>query len=90
MPRRKPQAAIGFGWDRDGFVGTTEQVNTPKETWAEFFMENRLDFQIRLLNMRRFYIDHLMDMYKKAENTEASANVTSERNACTFIVNSTF
>ncbi|MDC0835974.1 fructosamine kinase family protein [Geitlerinema sp. CS-897] len=37
-----------FGWDRNNTIGSTPQVNTWTEDWAEFFAEHRIRFQLRL------------------------------------------
>lgn len=37
-----------FGLDRDNFIATLEQENTPVETWPEFYALRRLEPQVRL------------------------------------------
>lgn len=37
-----------FGFSEDNYIGTLPQVNTKKETWAAFFIENRLEAQVKL------------------------------------------
>ncbi|MBQ8062852.1 MAG: fructosamine kinase family protein [Clostridia bacterium] len=37
-----------FGFKEDNVIGTTKQVNAPKDTWVDFFRENRLEFQFKL------------------------------------------
>lgn len=37
-----------FGWDRNNTIGSTPQVNTWTTSWAEFFAEHRVGFQLRL------------------------------------------
>ena len=32
----------GFGFTADNYIGAGKQINTPKETWTEFFIECRL------------------------------------------------
>lgn len=34
-----------FGFSIDNFIGRIEQVNASSDVWADFFLENRLDFQ---------------------------------------------
>lgn len=34
-----------FGWKEDNYIGSLKQVNTFKESWNDFFAENRLLFQ---------------------------------------------
>lgn len=38
-----------FGWRRDNFIGLTPQSNTETASWAEFFVQHRLVFQLELL-----------------------------------------
>ncbi|MGE9291315.1 MAG: fructosamine kinase family protein [Puniceicoccales bacterium] len=37
-----------FGWERDNFIGSTPQQNSPTSSWPEFFREHRLRPQIQL------------------------------------------
>ncbi len=37
-----------FGFLHDNFIGAGRQINTPKDSWIEFFRECRLEPQIRL------------------------------------------
>jgi len=37
-----------FGWTRDNTIGSTPQANTPCDSWADFFREYRLGFQLEL------------------------------------------
>lgn len=37
-----------FGFARDNFIGTTTQVNGWKDSWIDFWREQRLGFQLRL------------------------------------------
>ncbi|MBO7682958.1 MAG: fructosamine kinase family protein [Clostridia bacterium] len=37
-----------YGFREDNVIGTTKQVNTPKDSWVDFFRENRLEFQFKL------------------------------------------
>jgi fructosamine-3-kinase len=36
-----------IGWERDNYLGSAKQPNTPHETWAEFVADQRIGFQIR-------------------------------------------
>lgn len=35
-------SATRFGWKHDNTIGTTPQLNSPMDNWAEFFRQNRL------------------------------------------------
>lgn len=37
-----------FGWTRDNTIGSTAQINTPKNNWISFWQEHRLGFQLKL------------------------------------------
>lgn len=37
-----------FGWRMDNAIGSTPQINTPREDWVAFWREQRLGFQLRL------------------------------------------
>ena len=43
----KPLLSEGrFGLDRDNYIGAGKQINTPKDTWVDFFRECRLAVQL--------------------------------------------
>ncbi|MGA8164509.1 MAG: fructosamine kinase family protein [Waddliaceae bacterium] len=44
--------ATQFGYPIDNTIGTTPQINGWKENWVEFFITNRLDYQLRLAETR--------------------------------------
>ncbi|MCC0177152.1 fructosamine kinase family protein [Waterburya agarophytonicola K14] len=48
------QAGIGtsFGWERNNTIGSTPQINTPRENWADFFAEQRIGYQLKLAQRR--------------------------------------
>ena len=37
-----------YGFLNDNFIGATKQINTPKDSWVDFFRECRLEPQIRM------------------------------------------
>ncbi len=37
-----------FGWERDNTIGSTPQINTPGDSWVDFWRERRLRFQLGL------------------------------------------
>ena len=43
-----------FGWQRNNTIGTTPQINTPSEDWAEFWQLRRLEPQLRLAALKGF------------------------------------
>ena len=41
-----------FGWDRNNTIGSTPQVNTWMDNWADFFAQHRIGYQLKLANRR--------------------------------------
>ncbi|MEG3435574.1 fructosamine kinase family protein [Pannus brasiliensis CCIBt3594] len=41
-----------FGWERDNTIGSTPQINTLTDKWADFFAEYRIGYQLRLAERR--------------------------------------
>lgn len=41
-----------FGWDRNNTIGSTPQINTWTENWADFFAEFRIGYQLKLARKR--------------------------------------
>jgi fructosamine-3-kinase len=41
-----------FGFYEDNFIGSNPQINNYKDSWLEFYLENRLDFQVELTGDR--------------------------------------
>lgn len=37
-----------FGWERNNTIGSTPQINTWTENWADFFAEHRIGYQLHL------------------------------------------
>lgn len=37
-----------FGWNINNYIGRTPQINTKSKNWQEFYVSNRLDYQIKL------------------------------------------
>lgn len=41
-----------FGWARNNTIGSTPQINTETLSWADFFAEHRLGYQLKLAHRR--------------------------------------
>lgn len=41
-----------FGWERNNTIGSTPQINDWKEDWTQFWLENRLGYQLELARKR--------------------------------------
>jgi protein-ribulosamine 3-kinase len=50
-------AGDSFGWRRDNYIGSTPQLNTPCESWAQFWREQRMAPQLALARRNGFDID---------------------------------
>lgn len=37
-----------FGWERDNTIGSTPQINTWTKSWADFFADRRIGYQLKL------------------------------------------
>jgi len=48
---RKP-ISEQFGWHRNNTIGSTPQINTFMDNWADFFAEHRIGYQVRLAKRR--------------------------------------
>lgn len=61
-----------FGFSEDNYIGSLPQINTRKENWSAFFIENRLEYQVKLgLDDGRISKDLVMKfekLYYKFEN----------------------
>jgi fructosamine-3-kinase len=41
-----------FGWSRNNTIGSTPQINTWRDNWADFFAEQRIGYQLKLAQRR--------------------------------------
>ena len=41
-----------FGWSRNNTIGSTPQINTWMDNWADFFAEQRIGYQLKLANRK--------------------------------------
>lgn len=41
-----------FGWERNNTIGSTPQINTQNDNWADFFAEQRIGYQLKLAKRR--------------------------------------
>jgi fructosamine-3-kinase len=41
-----------FGWSRNNTIGSTPQINTWHDNWADFFAEQRIGYQLKLAQRR--------------------------------------
>ena len=40
--------SVKFGLDHHNFIGSLPQKNHPQDSWVDFFIQNRLDYQVKL------------------------------------------
>lgn len=61
----------GFGFDADNYVGSLQQKNEWKRNWVEFFIENRMQFQVKLAFDAQLidssFVEMLEKLYAKLE-----------------------
>jgi fructosamine-3-kinase len=41
-----------FGWERNNTIGSTPQINTWTDNWADFFAQHRIGYQLKLAKRR--------------------------------------
>jgi fructosamine-3-kinase len=44
--------ASAFGWTQNNTIGSTPQINTQTENWADFFADRRIGYQLKLAQRR--------------------------------------
>jgi fructosamine-3-kinase len=42
----------GFGWSRNNTIGSTPQINSGMDNWADFFAQQRIGYQLKLAQRR--------------------------------------
>ena len=47
LKRDESAENVQFGFLEDNYIGKTKQKNSPKNSWIDFFRENRLEYQFR-------------------------------------------
>lgn len=67
IPKNDFQNGKKFGFLQDNYIGKTKQINTPKETWLDFFRENRLEYQFKLAE-KHFSSDDFKKINKLLDN----------------------
>lgn len=53
LARLHGHSAERFGLERDNYIGSLKQVNTPEADWPAFFIKHRLEPQLRMARDRR-------------------------------------
>lgn len=48
----KVTSSAGFGWEQQNTIGSTPQINDWKANWVDFFIENRLLYQLKLARQK--------------------------------------
>ena len=69
IPKSDLDNGLIFGFYEDNYIGKTKQINTPKQTWIEFFRENRLEPQIKMAE-NHFSNDELKKCQKLLEKLD--------------------
>jgi fructosamine-3-kinase len=63
-----------FGWERNNTIGSTPQINTWSEHWADFFAEHRIGYQLKLAQRRGGHFPDTIKMVTKVRNLLAAHN----------------
>lgn len=88
----KNKVSNQFGWHRNNTIGSTPQINTWCNNWADFFAEYRIGYQLRLANRKGGNfpdINNIIEVVRQqlqAINTEPSllhGDLWSGNAACT-------
>jgi fructosamine-3-kinase len=59
-----------FGFREDNYIGSTPQINLPNsDSWKNFFVANRLEFQIRLAERNGFREKEITAKFHAVERT---------------------
>ncbi|OXY82530.1 fructosamine kinase family protein [Oceanimonas doudoroffii] len=61
-----------YGWDEDNFIGTTVQPNAWHKKWATFFAEQRIGWQLKLLEEKGQYFGDIEEIVGAIKNRLAS------------------
>ncbi len=54
-------AAASFGWSRDNWIGSLEQVNATAESWSEYWRDRRIGPQLELARRQGRTMDPVFD-----------------------------
>jgi fructosamine-3-kinase len=57
-----------FGWERNNTIGSTPQINTWTDNWADFFAEYRLGYQLKLAKRRGGNFGDINQVIKAVRN----------------------
>ena len=57
--------AASYGLDHDNYIGKLPQPNRAHENWIDFFIENRLEFQLKLAMDNGLVSGSFIDRYRK-------------------------
>ncbi|WP_449419432.1 fructosamine kinase family protein [Phormidium nigroviride] len=52
LPSNSNLSRCDFGWDINNTIGSTPQINTWTESWANFWAEHRIGYQLKLAKRR--------------------------------------
>lgn len=58
-----------FGFKVDNYIGSTKQINTFNTCWAEFFFNQRIMYQYKLLEKNKIIDQEFKSKFKKIEKT---------------------
>jgi fructosamine-3-kinase len=57
-----------FGWNTNNTIGLTPQINSYSQDWIAFFIEFRINFQIKLAKKNGLNLKYTADLFKKTKS----------------------
>ena len=57
-----------FGLDHDNYIGSLTQINDTRDSWKEFFIDNRLDVQLKLARDSAFFDRSVVKSFERFYN----------------------
>lgn len=57
-----------FGYKEDNFIGASPQLNTEQSNWTDFFIHNRLNFQVKFADRKGLIDANFRTLFSKLEN----------------------
>ncbi|MCG8309940.1 MAG: fructosamine kinase family protein [Cytophagales bacterium] len=61
----KNNSARKYGLDYDNYIGKLPQPNATSDDWIDFFIRQRLEYQLKLAIKNALVSDHLVDRYRR-------------------------
>lgn len=63
-----------FGWERDNTIGSTPQINSWTDNWADFFAEHRIGYQLKIAQNKDKSFANYKQIIEKTRDYLANRN----------------